>query len=143
MQVHIRRQRLPLGEGIDLDAVASETTGFTGADLANVVNEAALLAGRREKSHVDGADFSEAIERAVAGVEKKRSILQGEEKRIVAAHEAGHAVLGTAVRVLLPHLASEVERLSIVPRSGGALGSADAPPGRGAMLARRRGGVGG
>jgi cell division protease FtsH len=128
LKVHVMRQSLPLSDDINLESVATETIGFTGADLANIVNEAALLAGRRGKEKVEHSDFQEAIERNIAGIEKKRSFLKGREKYIVAVHEAGHAILGTAVSNLIPNLASEVEKLSIVPRSSGALGFTYIPP---------------
>jgi len=129
LQVHIDKQRLPLGENIDLGQIAAETIGFTGADLANIVNEAALLAGRQQEAVVDHRYFAEAIERNIAGIEKKRSILKGTEKHMVATHEAGHAVVATAISSLLgPAIASEVEKLSIVPRSSGALGFTYVPP---------------
>jgi len=128
LQVHVNTQDLPLSDDIDLSSVAAETIGFTGADLANIVNEAALLAGRKRKDVVEHADFADAIERSIAGIEKKRNFLKGREKYIVAVHEAGHAIIGTAVSNLLPNLASEVEKLSIVPRSSGALGFTYIPP---------------
>lgn len=103
------------------------TTGFTGADLANLVNEAALLAGRLNKVVVEKIDFIRAVERSIAGIEKKHTKLQGSEKAVVARHEAGHAVVGTAVANLLPGQ-PRVEKLSILPRSGGALGFTYIPP---------------
>ena len=128
MGVHVSRQNLEIADDLDLKSLASETIGFTGADLANVVNEAALLAGRKGKEKVEHSDFGEAIERSIAGIEKKRSILKGTEKSLVAAHEAGHAIIGSALNTLMPNLASEVEKLSIVPRSSGALGFTYIPP---------------
>ena len=128
LRVHVDNQSLQLGGDIDLESVASETIGFTGADLANIVNEAALLAGRKGKDKVEHCDFADAIERNIAGIEKKRSFLKGREKYIVAVHEAGHAIVGTAIRNLMPSLTSEVEKLSIVPRSSGALGFTYIPP---------------
>ena len=127
--VHVQRQGLPLASGVSLGAVAAQTTGFTGADLANLVNEAALLAGRERALEVSSEHFDAAAERMYAGIEKKRSILRGPEKETVARHEVGHALVGTAVSRLLPGLQTEVEKLSIVPRSGGALGFAYMPPG--------------
>ncbi|KAJ8769251.1 hypothetical protein K2173_001841 [Erythroxylum novogranatense] len=96
------KKELPLGEDVDVSDIASMTTGFTGADLANLVNEAALLAGRKNKAAVEKIDFIQAVERSIAGIEKKTAKLQGSEKAVVARHEAGHAVVGTAVANLLP-----------------------------------------
>ncbi|XWS53032.1 hypothetical protein CRYUN_Cryun11dG0123200 [Craigia yunnanensis] len=97
------------------------------ADLANLVNEAALLAGRNNKVVVERIDFIQAVERSIAGIEKKTAKLRGSEKAAVARHEAGHAVVGTAVASLLPGQ-PRVEKLSILPRSGGALGFTYTPP---------------
>ncbi|EIE21197.1 ATP-dependent metallopeptidase Hfl [Coccomyxa subellipsoidea C-169] len=127
LRVHIERRRLPLADDFSVADVAGSTVGFTGADLANLVNEAALLAGRESKGAVGSADFDHAILRAVAGIEKKRSILVGVEKEVVARHEAGHALVATAVRILIPTSAA-VEKLSIIPRTGGALGFTYVPP---------------
>ncbi|GLT69820.1 hypothetical protein SLA2020_419410 [Shorea laevis] len=121
LKVHVSKKELPLGENVDLGDIASMTTGFTGADLANLVNEAALLAGRKNKISVERIDFIQAVERSIAGIEKKTAKLKGSEKAVVARHEAGHAVVGTAVAKLLPGQ-PRVEKLSILPRSGGALG---------------------
>lgn len=127
LRVHIGHRQLPLDEDVSVTALASQTTGFTGADLANLVNEAALLAGRLGKNKVQAADFDSAILRAVAGIEKKRSVLRGVEKQVVARHEVGHALVSTAVAALIPGAAT-VEKLSIIPRSGGALGFTYLPP---------------
>ncbi|CAA0841437.1 ATP-dependent zinc metalloprotease FTSH 7-chloroplastic [Striga hermonthica] len=127
LDVHVSKKELPLGKDVDLGDIASMTTGFTGADLANLVNEAALLAGRNNKSVVEKIDFIEAVERSIAGIEKKTAKLQGSEKAVVARHEAGHAVVGTAVANLLSGQ-PRVEKLSILPRSGGALGFTYTPP---------------
>ena len=127
LSVHIENNNLPLDKDVRVESLASQTVGFTGADLANVVNEAALLAGRVGKDAVGLEDFDAAIMRTVAGIEKKRSILQGEEKSVVARHEVGHALVGTAVSMLIPS-SNPVERLSIIPRSGGALGFTYSPP---------------
>ncbi|XP_062085136.1 ATP-dependent zinc metalloprotease FTSH 9, chloroplastic-like [Humulus lupulus] len=127
LKVHVSKKELPLGENVDLSDIASMTTGFTGADLANLVNEAALLAGRQNKVIVEKVDFIQAVERSIAGIEKKTARLQGNEKAVVARHEAGHAVVGTAVANLLPGQ-PRVEKLSILPRSGGALGFTYIPP---------------
>ncbi|XP_028053320.1 ATP-dependent zinc metalloprotease FTSH 9, chloroplastic-like isoform X1 [Camellia sinensis] len=127
LKVHVSKKELPLGEDVGLADIASMTTGFTGADLANLVNEAALLAGRQNKVVVEKIDFIQAVERSIAGIEKKTAKLQGSEKAAVARHEAGHAVVGTAVANLLPGQ-PRVEKLSILPRSGGALGFTYTPP---------------
>ncbi|KAK8939132.1 hypothetical protein KSP39_PZI011616 [Platanthera zijinensis] len=127
LKVHVSKKELPLGEDVSLAEISSMTTGFTGADLANLVNEAALLAGRSNKVVVEKIDFIRAVERSIAGIEKKHAKLQGSEKAVVARHEAGHAVVGTAVANLLTGQ-PQVEKLSILPRSGGALGFTYIPP---------------
>ncbi|WOG87407.1 hypothetical protein DCAR_0206631 [Daucus carota subsp. sativus] len=127
LNVHVSKKELPLGENVDLGDIASMTTGFTGADLANLVNEAALLAGRQNKVVVEKIDFINAVERSIAGIEKKTAKLQGLEKGVVARHEAGHAVVGTAIANLIPGQ-PRVSKLSILPRSGGALGFTYTPP---------------
>ncbi|XP_031100441.1 ATP-dependent zinc metalloprotease FTSH 9, chloroplastic-like [Ipomoea triloba] len=127
LKVHVSKKELPLAQDVDLGDIASMTTGFTGADLANLVNEAALLAGRQTKLLVERSDFIQAVERSIAGIEKKTAKLQGSEKAVVARHEVGHAVVGTAVANLLPGQA-RVKKLSILPRSGGALGFTYIPP---------------
>lgn len=127
LKVHAAKKELPLKNDVDLGDIASMTTGFTGADLANLVNEAALLAGRKSKLVVEKIDFIQAVERSIAGIEKKTAKLQGSEKAVVARHEAGHAVVGTAVANLLSGQ-PRVEKLSILPRSGGALGFTYIPP---------------
>lgn len=127
LKTHIEKQGLPLAEDVTTDGIAAGTTGFTGADLANLVNEAALLAGRSDKGTVSQTEFDQAILRTVAGVEKKRSVLQGAEKESVAKHEVGHALVATAVAKIIP-TSSQVEKLSIIPRSGGALGFTYTPP---------------
>ncbi|CAJ2652438.1 unnamed protein product [Trifolium pratense] len=127
LKVHVSKKELPLAKDVYIGDIASMTTGFTGADLANLVNEAALLAGRKNKVVVEKIDFIEAVERSIAGIEKKTAKLQGCEKGVVARHEAGHAVVGTAVANLLPGQ-PHVQKLSILPRSGGALGFTYIPP---------------
>ncbi|KAI4305216.1 hypothetical protein L6164_028597 [Bauhinia variegata] len=127
LKVHVSKKELPLGKDVHLGDIASMTTGFTGADLANLVNEAALLAGRQNKIVVEKIDFIQAVERSIAGIEKKTAKLHGSEKAVVARHEVGHAVVGTAVANLLPGQ-PRVEKLSILPRSGGALGFTYTPP---------------
>jgi cell division protease FtsH len=101
---------------VDLKVVAARTAGFAGADLANLVNEAALLAARKDKVHVEMRDFDEAIERSIAGLEKKR-VMSDREREIIAFHEAGHAVVATVIPGLDP-----VHKISIVQRGFGALG---------------------
>ncbi|NJN31620.1 MAG: ATP-dependent zinc metalloprotease FtsH [Synechococcales cyanobacterium RM1_1_8] len=113
----IYAQKVKLSEGVDLKAIATRTPGFAGADLANLVNEAALLAARGNRTTVDQADFNEAIERVVAGLEKKSRVLNEQEKTIVAYHEVGHALVGA----LMPG-GSKVAKISIVPRGMAALG---------------------
>jgi cell division protease FtsH len=115
--LHIHAKGVKLGPDVDLKAIATRTPGFAGADLANVVNEAALLAARRNKNHVTRHEFEEAIERVVAGLEKKSRRINEREKEIVAFHESGHAL----VSWLLP-FADRVSKVSIIPRGLGALG---------------------
>ncbi len=115
--LRIHSAKVRLDPNVDLHAIAAQTPGFVGADLANIVNEAALLAARRNKKQVDMAELEEAIERVVAGLEKKNRIISKEEKRIVAYHEAGHALVGT----FLPNT-DPVHRISIVPRGVASLG---------------------
>jgi cell division protease FtsH len=113
----IHAREVKLGVDVDLRSIAARTPGFAGADLANVVNEAALLAARRDHTAVLRTDFEEAIERVVAGLEKKNRRISEREKEIVAHHEAGHAVVGW----LLPHT-EPVHKISIIPRGLSALG---------------------
>ena len=113
----IHAQNVKLGKDVDLRAIATRTPGFAGADLANLVNEAALLAARNERQAVAQADFAEAIERLVAGLEKKSRVLNEKEKKIVAYHEVGHALVGS----LMPG-SGRVEKISIVSRGMSALG---------------------
>jgi cell division protease FtsH len=115
LQIHARNVKL--SPDVDLRTVAARTPGFAGADLANVVNEAALLAARRNKNSVTRHEFEEAIERVVAGLEKKSRRINDREKEIVAFHEAGHAL----VSWMLPY-ADRVTKVSIIPRGLGALG---------------------
>jgi cell division protease FtsH len=115
LQIHAKNVKL--GPDVDLRAIAARTPGFAGADLANVVNEAALLAARRNKNSVTRFEFEEAIERVVAGLEKKSRRINEREKEIVAFHEAGHAL----VSWMLPY-ADRVSKVSIIPRGLAALG---------------------
>ncbi len=113
----IYAKKVKLAASIDIDKIAQATSGFAGADLANLVNEAALLAARAYRTEVEQADLNEAIERVVAGLEKKSRVLQDDEKRVVAYHEVGHAIVGH----LMPG-GSKVAKISIVPRGMSALG---------------------
>jgi cell division protease FtsH len=115
--LEIYTRKVKLADSIDLDSIAQATSGFAGADLANMVNEAALLAARAKRKSVEQQDLSEAIERVVAGLEKKSRVLQEDEKKVVAYHEVGHAIVGH----LMPG-GSKVAKISIVPRGMSALG---------------------
>ncbi len=115
LKVHIRKIRV--GKDVDLDKVASLTTGLTGADLANLINEAAIAATRRKADDVGFEDFTVAIERIVAGIEKKSRVLSKEERRRVAYHEMGHALVAASLPGVDP-----VQKVSIIPRGVGALG---------------------
>ncbi|MFQ5706594.1 MAG: ATP-dependent zinc metalloprotease FtsH [bacterium] len=115
LKVHSRKVKL--APDVDLRVIAARTPGFVGADLANVVNEAALLAARASKKHIMLPDLEEAIDRVVAGLEKKSRVLNKKEKEIVAYHEAGHAVVAGSLSNVDP-----VHRVSIIPRGVAALG---------------------
>jgi cell division protease FtsH len=115
--LHIHSKPVKLDPSVDLAAVARGTSGFAGADLANIVNEAALLAVRAGRTLVSQQDFSEAIEKTVAGLQKKTRIISPEERRIVAFHETGHAMIAAFTPGSDP-----VQKISIVPRGFGALG---------------------
>ena len=115
LRVHVRKVKLD--PAVSLEDIAALTTGFTGADLANLINEAALLATRRQASAVQQSDIAEAIERVIAGLEKKTRILSPQERRVVAYHELGHALVALA----LPG-ADAVQKVSIIPRGIAALG---------------------
>ncbi|NNE01006.1 MAG: ATP-dependent zinc metalloprotease FtsH [Pirellulaceae bacterium] len=115
LKVHVKQVRLD--DNVDLRHVASITSGFVGADLANLVNEAALLAARAEKSAVGINEFNEAVERVTAGLEKKNRVMNEDEKIRVAYHEAGHALVAAA----LPNT-DPVHKVSIIPRGIAALG---------------------
>ncbi len=115
LKVHAKK--ILLGDHVDLDQIAALTTGFSGADLANLVNEAALLATRHKAKTVELDDFTAAIERIVAGLEKKNRLLNPHERRVVAYHELGHALVAMA----LPGT-DVVHKISIIPRGIGALG---------------------
>ena len=115
LEVHAKNVKL--AEDVDLAKLAARTPGFAGADLANLVNEAALLAARKNRNAVTMDDFNEAIERILTGLEKRSRVLNDLEKKTVAYHEVGHALIGA----LMPG-AGVVEKISIVPRGVGALG---------------------
>ncbi len=115
LKIHSRNVKL--SPDVDLKVIASRTPGFVGADLANIVNEAALLAARKNKEAVEMADIEEAIDRVIAGLEKKGRLMSKKEKEIVAFHESGHAIVAS----LLPN-ADPVRRISIIPRGISALG---------------------
>jgi cell division protease FtsH len=113
----VHAKKIKLAPDVDLQQVAALTAGFSGADLANLVNEAALLATRRSAEAVSLSDFTQAIERIVAGLEKKNRVLNPNERRIVAHHEMGHAIVAMALPGTDP-----VHKVSIIPRGVGALG---------------------
>ena len=115
LQLHAKKVKL--SADLDLAVVAAKTPGFVGADLANIVNEAALLAARQDKASIDMAEFDEAIERVVAGLQKKSHVINPKEKKTVAYHESGHALLAE----LVPG-ADPVSKISIIPRGIAALG---------------------
>jgi cell division protease FtsH len=114
--LHIHAKPVKLNPSVDLSAIARITSGFSGADLANIVNEAALLAVRAGRALVSQQDFSEAIEKTVAGLQKKTRVLKPEERKLTAYHEAGHALIAA----FTPN-ADPVQKISIIPR-GFALG---------------------
>jgi cell division protease FtsH len=115
--LEIYAKKVQLEEGVELKGIATQTPGFAGADLANLVNEAALLAARDQRDKVILKDFQEAIERVIAGLEKKSRVLSEKEKKIVAYHEVGHAIIGA----VMPG-GGKVSKISIVPRGLSALG---------------------
>ena len=109
LKVHTKGK--PMAKDVDLDIIARRTPGFTGADLSNLVNEAALLAARREKHKVGMTEMEEAIERVIAGPERKSHVMSEEEKRLTAYHEGGHTLVG----MMLKH-ADSVHKVTIIPR---------------------------
>ncbi len=111
LNVHAKSKTL--SKAVDLDQVARRTPGFTGADLANLLNEAAILAARRELTEVSNNEVSDAIERIMVGPEKKDSVISEKRKKLVAYHEAGHAVVGAVMPDYDP-----VQKISIIPRGG-------------------------
>lgn len=113
----VHTKKLTVSDDVDFQLLASQTPGFAGAELANLSNEAALLASRRNKEHIEMGDFQDAIERVVAGLEKKNKIISPAEREIIAYHEAGHAIAGWFLEHTDPVL-----KVSIVPRGFAALG---------------------
>jgi cell division protease FtsH len=121
LKIHSRN--VLLGPGVDLRKIASLTPGFVGSDLANLVNEAALLAARKNKETVGSPEFDEAIDRVIGGLEKKNRVMNAQEKEIVAFHESGHAIVAESV----DH-ADRVHKISIIPRGIAALGYTQQQP---------------
>lgn len=115
LKVHLRDKKL--AEDVDVDVVARRTPGFVGADLANLVNEAALLAGRGGKSMLEMEDFEEAVDRVIAGPERKSRVMSAKEREIIAYHEVGHALVASKIQGSDP-----VHKISIMPRGHMALG---------------------
>jgi cell division protease FtsH len=115
--LRLHAKKIKLSPAVDLGVIAAKTPGFVGADLANIVNEAALLAAREGKEAVEMTDFDEAIERVIAGLQKKSRVMSPKEKKTVAYHESGHAL----VAELVPG-ADPVSKISIIPRGVAALG---------------------
>lgn len=121
LEIHSRN--VVLGPDVDLGQIAGRTPGFVGADLANIINEAALLAARNDKEMVESVDFDEAIDRVVAGLQKKNRVMNAQEKKIVTFHESGHAIVAES----LEH-ADPVHKISIIPRGIAALGYTQQQP---------------
>jgi cell division protease FtsH len=115
--LRVHAKGVKLAPEVDLGVIARRTPGFVGADLANLVNEAALLAARRRKSQVEPSDFEEAIDRVIAGLRKKNRLISPKEREIVAVHESGHALVAAFTEG-----ADKVHKISIIPRGIGALG---------------------
>ncbi|HNI12279.1 MAG TPA: ATP-dependent zinc metalloprotease FtsH, partial [bacterium] len=113
----VHTKGMPLAADLDVKSLAAQTPGFAGAEIANVCNEASLLASRKDKERIEMSDFQEAIERVIGGLEKKNKIISPRERVIVAYHESGHAVVGHYLENADP-----VHKVSIVPRGIGALG---------------------
>ena len=120
-KVHLKP--IKVSEKVDIHKLAEQTPGFAGADIANVCNEAALIAARKGKGAVDMSDFQDAVDRVIGGLEKKNKIISPEEKRIIAYHEAGHAICGWFLEHAYPLL-----KVTIVPRGTAALGYAQYTP---------------
>jgi cell division protease FtsH len=130
LRLHARAVKL--ASDVDLQVVAARTTGFAGADLANLVNEATLLAARRDRREVSSGDFEEAIDRVLAGLKRKR-VMSPREREIVAAHEAGHAIVASVLPGVDP-----VHKISIVQRGYDALGHTQQLPQEDRYLRTRR-----
>lgn len=113
LRVHLRGK--PIAEDVDIEKLAKQTAGFSGADLANMVNEAAILAARKNKTKIDMSDFMEALEKVIAGPERRSRLISEKEKQILAYHESGHALVSKLLKV------KEVTKVTIIPR-GLALG---------------------
>lgn len=120
-EVHLKP--IKVATNLDINKLASQTPGFAGADIANICNEAALIAARKGKTEVDMEDFNDAIDRVIGGLEKKNKIISPEEKKIIAYHEAGHAICGWFLEYANPLI-----KVSIVPRGVAALGYAQYLP---------------
>lgn len=120
-KVHLKP--IKISEKLDIHKIAEQTPGFAGADIANVCNEAALIAARKGKMAVDIEDFQDAVDRVIGGLEKKNKIISPDEKRIIAYHEAGHAICGWYLEHAYPLL-----KVTIVPRGTAALGYAQYTP---------------
>ncbi len=120
-KVHL--QPIKVSKSLDIHKLAEQTPGFAGADIANVCNEAALIAARKNKEAVDMQDFQDAVDRVIGGLEKKNKIISPEEKKIIAYHEAGHAICGWFLEHAYPLL-----KVTIVPRGTAALGYAQYTP---------------
>ena len=120
-KVHLKP--IKISKTLDIHKLAEQTPGFAGADIANVCNEAALIAARKNKEAVDMSDFQDAVDRVIGGLEKKNKIISPEEKKIIAFHEAGHAVCGWYLEHAYPLL-----KVTIVPRGSAALGYAQYTP---------------
>jgi cell division protease FtsH len=120
-KVHLKP--IKVSEKVDIHKLAEQTPGFAGADIANVCNEAALIAARKGKNAVDMSDFQDAVDRVIGGLEKKNKIISPDEKKIIAYHEAGHAICGWFLEHAYPLL-----KVTIVPRGTAALGYAQYTP---------------
>jgi cell division protease FtsH len=130
LRVHVKN--VMLGSDVDLNKIAARTPGFAGADLANLANEAALLAARKGKSAVESEDFDEALDRIVGGLEKRSRVINAKEKETIAYHEAGHAIVAEH-----RPLADRVSKVSIIPRGVTALGYTQQTPTEDRYLLKR------
>jgi cell division protease FtsH len=120
-EVHVKD--ILIGDDVNLEVLAGQTPGFAGAEIANVCNEAALLAARKDKEQIDMEDFEQSIDRVIGGLEKKNKLISPEEKKIIAYHESGHAIVGWFLENTDP-----VVKVSIVPRGMAALGYSQSLP---------------